>query len=109
MDTRTEVVKVKLGDGRFLNVEATVLGGEEEISLHLPAFREVTEMIEGIAQDLTQTIKRLAPTKAAVEFGIEIATESGGLTALLVKGTGKANLVLKLEWSRLSPEAGSET
>jgi NTP-dependent ternary system trypsin peptidase co-occuring protein len=74
------------------------LGGEEDISFRLPEFREVMDSIEQIAATLSEMMKRVKPSKAAVEFGIEIAAESGGLTALLVKGTGKANLVLKLEW-----------
>jgi Trypsin-co-occurring domain 1 len=98
MEPRTEIRRVKVAENRFMNVEATVLGGEEDISFRLPEFREVMDSIEQIAATLSEMMKRVKPSKAAVEFGIEIAVESGGLTALLVKGTGKANLVIKLEW-----------
>jgi len=34
-----------------------------------------------------------------VEFGLEVALESGQLTAVLVKGSAKANLKITLEWA----------
>ncbi len=43
-------------------------------------------------------LARVKPTKASVELGLEIGVEAGQLTALLVKGTGKANLKITLQW-----------
>lgn len=34
-----------------------------------------------------------------MEFGLEVALESGQLTAVLVKGSAKANLKITLEWA----------
>jgi hypothetical protein len=34
------------------------------------------------------------------EFGVEFGYESGQLTALIVKGTGKANLKITMEWTK---------
>jgi hypothetical protein len=47
---------------------------------------------------LTTALKKVKPKKASVEFGLEVAVESGKLTTLLVKGTGTANLKIALEW-----------
>ena len=44
------------------------------------------------------TFQKVKPRKASVELGLEVGLESGHLTALLVKGTGTANLKLTLEW-----------
>ena len=43
-------------------------------------------------------IQKAKPKKATVKFGMEIAIESGALTAVIAKGSGKANLEITLEW-----------
>jgi Trypsin-co-occurring domain 1 len=40
------------------------------------------------------------PDKISVKVGIEVAVESGQLTALIVKGSGKANLEITMEWGK---------
>ena len=53
-------------------------------------------------------IQKARPQKATVKFGMELAivprtgyaNESGQLTAVIVKGPGKANLEITLEWER---------
>lgn len=55
------------------------------------------QTIEGFAETLQQSLSKLKPQKATVEFGIEIGAESGQLTTLIVKGTGSANLKVTLE------------
>jgi Trypsin-co-occurring domain 1 len=99
METATENVKVKLADGTEVLVAATTQGGEQAISAKIPDFGEITGQIEGIATTVYQSLKAVAPTKTTVEFGIEIALESGGLMALLAKGSTTANLKITLEWS----------
>jgi hypothetical protein len=42
--------------------------------------------------------RKLSLTKLALNFGLEIAIESGKLTTLIVKGSSKANLEITLEW-----------
>ena len=48
------------------------------------------------------TLQKVKPRAASVEFGLEIGIESGQLTALLVKGTGTANLKITLEWGEIN-------
>src|SRR5690242_7739006 len=97
--TRTENVKTKLDNGVIIRIQATSLGGQEKVASHgLPSFKEVTDSIEGIAHAMVTTLQNVRPTYASVEFGLEIGIESGQLTALLVKGTGTANLKITLSW-----------
>jgi hypothetical protein len=42
-------------------------------------------------------LEKVKPKKASVEFGLEVAVESGKLTTLLVKGASTANLKITLE------------
>jgi Trypsin-co-occurring domain 1 len=94
----TEMVKTTLPNGATLYVETNLLGGEEEVSITLPEFNEVAHVLEGVAQSLVGALQKTKPRKASIEFGLEVALESGQLTALLVKGTGTSNLKVTLEW-----------
>ncbi len=44
-------------------------------------------------------VQEAKPDKASIKFGLEVTLESGKLTTLLVKGSGKGNLEITLEWS----------
>jgi hypothetical protein len=94
----SRIVKVEV-QGKTIAMEVTPLGGEERVADLPHDFEELTASIEGIASSLYGAIKKIAPKKACIEFGVEAGVESGKLTALLVKGSGKANLKITLEWS----------
>lgn len=93
-----EIIKTQLANGAILHIEATTLGGEEDVAFNLPAFQAVTDAIEGIANAVVTTLRKVQPKKASVEFGLEVALESGQLTTLLIKGTSSSNLKVTLEW-----------
>jgi NTP-dependent ternary system trypsin peptidase co-occuring protein len=97
---RTEIVRAQLGDKTTILIEARTAPGDRDVSATSDAldFSGVTGSIESIAADLTAVFARVKPRKASVEFGVEVGIESGKLTALLVKGTGKANLKVTLSW-----------
>jgi hypothetical protein len=99
MTNKTTVIKVKLSDDTEVKVEAVTVG-EQEIAFESFAFEKVLKAIEAISRDLTKTIKAVAPDKASVKFGVNICVESSGLTALLAKGSGAANLEINLEWTK---------
>lgn len=104
-ETRTEIVPVQLANGTTMKVQATALGGDEDV-LDLQKvfpFKEVTDTIEGIADAMIASLRKIKPSKASVEFGIELGLESGALTTLLVKGTGSSNIKIVLEWSNSTP------
>ena len=104
METRTEIIKAELANGTIVHIQATALGGEEEVAFILPSFKKLTDAIEGIAESIVMSLQKVKPKKASVEFGLEVALESGQLTALLVKGSGTSNLKITLEWSESSSE-----
>jgi hypothetical protein len=96
---QTQVIPVKLPNEEIIRVQATVIPSKQDTA-SLPAlpFQEMLGSIEGIAQAVAATLKKVMPRKATVELGLEVAIESGKLIALLVKGTGTANLKITLEW-----------
>ncbi|MCT7983228.1 hypothetical protein NG796_07980 [Laspinema sp. A4] len=111
MESPTKIVPIQLADGTIIRLEATVFGksveetpvaiGEEietDVSFKIP-LKEVTDAIEGIAGAIKKSLDKVKPSKASVEFALEFGYESGELTAMIVKGTGKANLKITLEWS----------
>ena len=101
MQTKTQIVPLKIGDNNSLKVEATILGGDQDVASNFLEFESVTDTIEDISNAVVGTFDTIKPNKANVEFGLEIAVESGKLTSILVKGTGKANLKITLEWSKV--------
>lgn len=101
-DTISQIVKANLSDGSSFAVEVTPIGTtaiEQRVSNVPHSFEDMLQSLEALSKAVYQAVKAVAPKKATVEFGVEIAAESGKLTALLVKGEGKANLKITLEWS----------
>lgn len=99
MDTRSEIIPVKLPSGQTIQVEANVRSREEDVAFGgIPAIEGLSESIEGLSGSILEALKRVRPRKATVEFGLEVGLESGKLTALLVKGTGTATINVTLEW-----------
>ncbi len=94
----TEFVPVVLPNGATVKVEIAH-SGRQDVAVTDFLFKPVMEIIEGLAQSLTEALTRFKPDKATLNFGLEMAVESGGLTALIVKGAGKGNLQIGLEWS----------
>jgi hypothetical protein len=88
---RTRIIQAELADGTIIDIQSSVRG-EEDIAATTFSFKEVTDKVEGVAAAVMDTLKKVKPQSASVEFGIEVAVESGQLTALLVKGTSTANL-----------------
>jgi Trypsin-co-occurring domain 1 len=105
-------VPVVLPNGAKLQVEvARPFGSEMDVAdvrelVDQEALEPIKRAIEGLAGWISSSVELLKPSKASVEFGIEIGTEAGQLTALLVKGHGKANLKITLEWSHSASNNG---
>lgn len=95
--SKFESVPVKLPNGATLRVRAAS-SGDEDVAFAGFSFDGVSQTIEGLAQAIDGALKKAKPKKATVELGLGLAVESGQLTALLVKGSGKADLTITLEW-----------
>ena len=102
MSDPTQNVRVCLPNGANIWVEAKSLGPREADTAGFEGLTEalsldaVRHAIEGVAALVRETIEKAKPDKASVEFGLE----SGQLTALWVKGSGKANLKITLSWEK---------
>jgi Trypsin-co-occurring domain 1 len=103
MDRRSEIIPIELSDGTIVKIEATPLG-DQEVSFHSLPFKEATAVIRSFARDVANSLQEVSatahPDKISVKMGFEVAIESGQLTALIVKGSGKANLEISMEWSK---------
>ena len=96
-----KIIPLRLSDGETIKVEVTQIG-EQQVSSETRIFKKATGIIKSVANDVAETLKEVdktvKPDKFSVTFGLEVAVESGELTALIVKGTGKANLEITMEW-----------
>jgi len=92
----TRIVPVTLPDGRSLHIEASDLSEsspelEKAVSGYSSLlFDGALTSIESLAKEMAGLLQRVGPTKASIEFSVELGVEAGQLTALLVKGSGKA-------------------
>jgi len=100
-DSRSGSVPVQLPNGAVVKFEIAQ-SGRERVSFDAKQFQPVADAIEGVVQMIAFPIKKVKPKKASVKFGMEMAIESGQLTAVIVRGAGKANLEITLEWEASS-------
>jgi hypothetical protein len=73
---------------------------EGKVSHRTFSFDEISETISAISGGLARTLSEVQPTKATVEFGVELQYQSGRLLTLIGQGSGKVNLKVSLEWSK---------
>jgi len=97
MESRSETIPIQLPNGASVKVEVTRTG-REDVSFDQRQFQPVADAIEGVIQMIAAPIQKVKPKKATVKFGMELAIESGQLAAIIVKGSGKANLEITIEW-----------
>jgi hypothetical protein len=103
MDIPSKIISVELADGSFIKIEATPIG-EQRVAFQSRPFRDITNSVKAIATELAVTLQEInqtvQPDKVSVKLGLEIVVESGQMTALIVKGAGKANLEIAMEWQK---------
>lgn len=102
--TTVVMVPVKLDEHTIIYVEAVAkesdVLSEQYIDFEIPSFEDVTGAIKSFAKSLAGIWHEIKPSKATVEFGVEVGFEPGKLTAFFVKGSGKGNLKITLEWAK---------
>jgi hypothetical protein len=108
MAQKTSVIPVVLAGSTRALVEATIVTDDSEFTPfnldderqhEVASFADVMDDIELVAKSFADAMKRVAPDKASVQFGVALGGETGKITSLFVKGTLEANLVVTLEWS----------
>lgn len=102
-ESRSDTVPVQLPNGAVVKV-AVASTGREDVEFDVKQFQPVADAIEGVVQMIADPIQKVKPKKATVKFGMELAIESGQLTAVIVKGSGKGNLEITLEWEAPTKE-----
>jgi ABC-type molybdate transport system substrate-binding protein len=110
MDLRIPA-KMKLANNTLVYIEAVseAPSGRQAISAETAAeivgrFESIADSICAVASDLQTALSKVSPNEAEIEFGVDAKVESGGLSALIVKGQGSANFKIKLKWVRAEPE-----
>lgn len=98
-DSRSDTVPVQLPNGALVKIEVSRTG-REDVGFDVKSFKGITDAIEGVAEAVTSSLEKVSPDKASVKFGLEIQIEQGSLVAAIVRGTGKANLEISLEWEK---------
>jgi len=98
MEDVTEIIPVKLGDDEIL-VEATIIGGDENVSNTTQKLEKAIKTVRKLADTMLKGLDEISPDKAVLEFSVELALESGELTALIAKGSSKSNFKITLEWN----------
>jgi len=96
----TKPITVKLDDNTTIQFESTVPRGEQNISDRkmVMEYEKFSMSVEKIASQTIEPLKKLKAKKVTLKMGLALGLESGGLTAMLVKGTGKANMEVTIEW-----------
>jgi hypothetical protein len=99
---QTTSVPVKLASGTTIKFQVSKpeTGRRDVADIGALPFDQVTKALQEIVGNLKETLDRVKPDKASVKFGVEMAVEAGNLTALIVKGSGKGNLEITLEWGK---------
>lgn len=105
MDSDISIVEVVLPDGTKARARVENLGGEEEVLAKALKFDDVERVISGISAVVVKGLHGIRPTKVVVQFSLELAVESGGLTALIARGSSKASLTVSVELEpKLKPD-----
>jgi hypothetical protein len=100
MSERRNIQKVSLPDGTdaYFEISPSLDSYPEVAGKGSLSFEDILKSVEGVAGALGDTIKRLSPSRSAIEFGVEIGIKEGQLLAFFVQGESKANLKVTLEW-----------
>ncbi len=91
---------ISLGEGVEMYVEVTGDGAEREIAGRRTAasLQDVTDALTRFSSSLTESLKKSGASRFSVEFGCEVAAETGSLVAVLGKGSATSSIKVTLEW-----------
>jgi predicted ATP-dependent Lon-type protease len=92
MDEDRTILEVAVGEGTTLQVVALDYGGAVDVATLGPLSLDgVIDTVKDLAGSIKSAIDTIAPERASVEFGVQVAVKAGKLTALLVEGSGQAS------------------
>lgn len=73
---------------------------EQEITARGPKLEQVIEGLAILAEAVAERMKETQATKVGVEFGCEVAVESGQLVAIIGKASTRSTFSVSLEWTK---------
>lgn len=102
-DQQPESVKVKLSDGTIILMD---LGGQDgyadrAISAQglLIAGQKTFSAVKSLAKDLKAAIVEAKPSKATVEFSMELEKKGNDVFSKICNVSGKGSIKVTLEWN----------
>ena len=101
MQNRITNLPIKLDDDTSIFIETVETEREKDISNQKieMEFKDFSKSIEKIATLTLEPLKKTKAKKISIKMGLSVGIESGALTAIIVKGTGKANFEVTIEWT----------
>jgi hypothetical protein len=98
----SNLIKLTLFDKESINVESdfrsqerNVSGGEIEEN-----FSKLTPSIISLGKEFSQILEKIQPTKASIEFGVNVGMETSGVIAFITKASANANFKIIMEWGK---------
>jgi Trypsin-co-occurring domain 1 len=95
-----KVLVAAAGDGSAATL-TVVAGEEQEVSGRggRPALEQVLDGLAVFATEIAARMRSTDATRVGVEFGCDIAVESGSLVAVIGKASASSSIRVSLEWS----------
>ncbi|MFE2675328.1 CU044_2847 family protein [Streptomyces hygroscopicus] len=84
------------------SAEAAVDGEETEIGARRPGLDQVISGLNAVARAVGEQARQSTASKVTLEFGCDIALESGSLVAAIGKASAKSAFKVTLEWDSTS-------
>lgn len=101
----TQLMQVTMPTGEVLWVETRVSSAVRDTSRQsqermLGRLERLDETIRGVVRSVGTAVARHAPAETELEFGLEIAVETGKAVAVLAGAHATASVKVKLRWNR---------
>jgi hypothetical protein len=101
-----QLVAVSVGGQRVylcaqeVGLTHAALGEEREIASRQPRVEQVVDGLVEFAKQVADRLRKTDATKIAVEFGCDIAVESGSFIAVIGKASAASSFRVSLEWAK---------
>jgi hypothetical protein len=95
------IINVVLPNGAQMLVRVTEMESDraEKLSpMRNLSMEDLFSSLRGFAEQLYDVFHDLKPKKSTVEFGVDIALQSGRLVSLIASGKASGSLKVTLEW-----------
>jgi Trypsin-co-occurring domain 1 len=90
------------GQKVYLSARGTAaqLGEEQEIGSRQPKLEQVIDGLAGFANKMMERLQDTGASRLSVQFGCEVAVESGMFVAVIGKASASSTFTVELEWAK---------